>query len=115
MKNHAAPIKAKPVSALTTRPAIAPPEIDEGAFGSTGDEGLSVDRSGADGAGVDEVVTAVVEECKTDVVLVSIPKKVWARVSTPMSPAQQSLLSPQHHRVELAVSSHGIILTLRLA
>ena len=57
----------------------------------------------------------VIDEDDIVVALPRSPKKVWASVSKPMSPAQQSLLSPQHQRVELAVSSHGVILTFELA
>lgn len=70
---------------------------------------------------MDELTTAVKLLAETVVDKVDVvasarsPKKIWASVSTPISPAQQSLLSPQHQRVELAVPSHGVILTFELA
>ena len=93
-----------------TMPAIAPPEIDDEPPELARAVVLDEDEPDADAEAETEV-----EELRIDVEGANIPKNVCASVSMPISPAQQSFLVPQHHFVEFAVSSHGVIRTLLLA
>ena len=109
-KNHAAPMSAMLAKAPMTMPAIALPEIDDEPPELARTVVLDEDEPGADAEAANEA-----KELRTDVKGATIPKNVCASVSTPMSPAQQSWLVPQHHFVEFAVPSHGVIRTLLLA
>lgn len=94
-----------------TIPAIAPAESDAEPpewLGAVVSERGEVD---AEELEVDELSA---DELIVDVEVAIAPRNVCASVSMPISPAQQSFVSPQHHLVEFAVSSQGVIKTLLL-
>lgn len=105
------------MTAPITMPAIAPAEMpvesleladDISRDGDEDDDAVVLDKDEVD-------AEEAVDDAEEDVEVATAPRNVCASVSTPTSPAQQSLLSPQHHFVELSVPSHGVIITLLLA